>query len=80
MANVKKEQFDRLAEFGFEDSGEYYALEPNFYKDGHPLKGMFTAVNVFVDKKDGRFWCGFANDDAHKAFDALIKAGLIEEK
>ncbi|MDR1093471.1 MAG: hypothetical protein LBL66_04910 [Clostridiales bacterium] len=79
MANVKKECFDRLAEFGFlDEGGEAYVLDPNFYKDGHPLKGLFTAVNVFIEKSDGRFWCGFANDEAHKAFNAIKQAGMLE--
>jgi hypothetical protein len=80
MAYVKKECFDRLAEFGFRDGGfNNYCLDPNFYKDGHPLNGMFTAVNVFVNKVDGQFWCGFINDEANKAFNALKDAGLFKE-
>lgn len=70
---------EQLNDFGFYDyGGKSYSLDPNFYKDGHPLKGLFTAVNVFIEKSDGRFWCGFKNDEAERSFNALKSAGMIE--
>jgi hypothetical protein len=67
---VKKECFEGLKDFGFYDMGNCYGLKP-----GPPM----SVINVFADKKDGRFWCGFYTYDAFRSFDNLLGAGMIED-
>ena len=78
MLKIKAECMDKLKEFGFEDWGTYYALDPNFYKSGI-LKGLYTCRNVFVDKDTRKFSCGFINYEAESVFNALDKADMVEE-
>ena len=78
MLKIKADCLDRLTEFGFEDWGKYYALNPNVYSKS-PLKGMFTCRNVFVDKDTRNFRCGFVNYETETVFEALNKANMLEE-
>jgi hypothetical protein len=79
MLKIKAECMDKLEQFGFEDWGKYYALDPNVYSTS-PLKGLFTCRNVFVDKDTRKFRCGFINAEAEAVFEALNKADMVEEE